>query len=325
MIFTFRFSDDDDYSSPNPISALTLRFERHEYGANLTTALLSAQLDSEVNHQHEDRFRISGLHSVGRPVHGISAQKAAGRAILTDLFATIFPNGSRPVILDLIIPYRYPPTGPLGLPPIIIKFVNPTVATAVRLALFKHVRNSALPALRSIWIEPVLTPATSVRIEILQAIRRILSMNQIRCSIQRFSRAPLIHVATGDRERVYHFVPACQAFGHMLSPEDLTYAYRAAGRKFKDRLTATFLVLTDGAQPAARFNIPPPQGSLNLAQSALTPLASTSASTIVSQPPIPYLQRMLTAPVVSNSGRKRPAETSTSELAPSVSGKRSAP
>ena len=310
------------------LDALTLRFNRHEYGSNLSSAISACHADSETNHQNEDRFRVTGFQSSGRPVLGIPAQKAAGRAILSEILSSILPVNSRPTIVDVIIPTRYPPVGHLGLPPLIFKFVNAQVASQVRKSLFNHVRASTLPALRRVWIEPVLTAATSVRIEVLQAIRRVLSSRQIRCSVQRFGRTPTLHVTFADRERIFYFVPACVAFRHLLTPELLAYAYRTAGRKFLNRLTATFLVLKDGEQPVTNFSIPPPRVPLPLSQSALTPVASTSsaetsATTSMHAPPLSYVQRMLNAPVASGSGRKRPAESTAPEFAAPV--KRTAP
>ena len=308
------------------IDGLTLRFNRHEYGSNLSSALLFSQVDSDLNRQSEDRFHVSGFQSSGQPVIGISAQKAAGRAILIEILASILPVNQRPTIVDVVIPNRYPPVGRLGLPPFIFKFVNMIVATHVRQLLFKHVRSSTLPALKRVWIEPVLTPATGVRVEIMQAIRRVLSARQIRCSVQRFVRSPMLHVSFADRERIFYFVPACEAFGHLLTPELLSYAYRTAGRRFVNRLAATFLVLKDGEQPVSNFSIPPHRVPLPVSQSNLTPVSSTSAefsaSTSMQPPALSYVQRMLNAPVATSSGRKRPADNTASELA--ASGKRPA-
>ena len=293
------------------LDALTLRFNRHEYGSNLSSAISACHADSETNRQNEDRFRVTGFQSSGRPVQGISAQKAAGPAILNELLSSLLPVNSRPTILDVIIPARYPPVGHLDLPPLIFKFINAQVASHVRKTLLNHIRASTLPALRRVWIEPVLTVATGVRIEILQAIRRILSERRIRCSVQRFGRNPQLHVSFADRERIFHFVPACEAFNQLLTPELLAYAYRIAGRKFSNRLAATFLVLRDGEQPVASFSIPPPRAPQPQPQSALAPIASTSADPSATPsrqtPPLSYVQRMLTAPVSVGSGRKRPA------------------
>jgi hypothetical protein len=114
------------------------------------------------------------------------------------------------------------------------------------------------------------------------------------------------------RERVFGFVEACQTFGHLLTADCLSSAYRSAGRLFQSRLAATFLVLRDGDQPVSNFFVPRPR----VVAAPTEPVASASVVAPVVQtnvPPPPllnYLQRALSAPVPSGSGsgRKRPAE-----------------
>ena len=115
--------------------------------------------------------------------------------------------------------------------------------------------------MRRVWLEPLLTRATLVRIEILLAIRRVLSSSDIRCTLQGRGRAPLLHIVSGGRERVFGFVQSCELFGHLLTADDLKFAYRSAGRLFINRLAATFLVLIDGVQPTANFFVPAPRVS----------------------------------------------------------------
>ena len=73
---------------------------------------------------------------------------------------------------------------------------------------------------------------------------------------------------------------------------------------------------------ATNFSIPPPRVPLPPSQSDLIPVASTSAepsaTTSRPAPPLSYVQRMLNAPVVSGSGRKRPAESTASDSAAPV-------
>ena len=322
-----------DFASPDPLRILTLRFDRHCYGSNLSTALLSVQQDHEINRLNEDRFQVSGFESVGRPVLGVSAQKTAGRAILEHMLTLLYDPAFLPVILSVSIPRRHAPVGSLGLPPFVFKFADSTIASQVRRKLLAHARSSTLPALKRVWVEPILTKASLVRIEIMLAMRRVLTDRGIRCTVQRFGRSPLLHTVSGGRERVYGFVPSCEAFGHLLNAERLSLAYRVAGRLFCNRLTAAFLVLFDGAQPTVSFTIPTPRPSLPV------PSTSNPERTLSLQTPrIPpllkpsYLEQVLSAPVASGSGsgsgsgfasgRKRPAETSSSD---NLSGKRTAP
>ncbi len=141
----------------------------------------------------------------------------------------------------------------MSLPPLIFIFIDSKVASEVRMKLINHLQSSPWPAMRRVWLEPILTHATHVRIEILLTIRRLISSPEIRCIVHRRGRAPQLQVVSGGRDEVLGFVPACELFGHLLTAESLKVAYKAAGRVYLNRLSATFLVLKDGAQPTVNF------------------------------------------------------------------------
>jgi hypothetical protein len=134
-----------------------------------------------------------------------------------------------------------------------------------------------------VWLEPVLTRATHVRIEILLAIRCVLSCTDIHCTVQGRGRAPQLHIVSGGRERVFGFVQSCKLFGHLLTAGLLKFAYRSAGRSFINRLAANFLVLINGAQPTANFFVPTPRVTLPLTIAAS--VANVSAPTVDTRVP----------------------------------------
>ena len=114
----------------------------------------------------------------------------------------------------------------------------------------------ATPSLETIFIEPVLTRSTLVRVEILKAIRRALLARDVPSRVRRFDRSPLLIVTHDQKERFYGFVEACKEFHSLLNADLLYYAYVAAGRDFTDCLTSTFIVLSDGGQPVVTFHGP---------------------------------------------------------------------
>jgi hypothetical protein len=232
---------------------LSLSVGQHCYGLNLATAILMVQVDSEINRRCKDRFQITGLAIEGRPPSGFFAQRAAGQKILSDLIEGWYPVATRPSITNTLVPRHSPSLGVNTLPPIIFIFSDCRVAAQIRSRILTHVRASQQPAVRKWWIEPVLTKASHVRIEILKAICRALSGSVLRCNVHSRSRAPLLFVYSVGGEKVYGFVEACQAFGHVLTADRLSFAYQSAGRLFQSRLAATFLVLRDGNQPVANF------------------------------------------------------------------------
>ena len=163
---------------------LNLRLGRLSYQSNLATAVLFVQNDVEINRRNEDRFQVSGISIDGGAPYGRSAQKAAGLNILTGLIATWYPVSARPRILSVYVPRHFVPPGPSMLPPLIFIFSDSAVAAQIRAKLVSHFRSSPLPAMRRVWLEPVLTRATHVRIDILLAIRRALSGVDVRCTLQ---------------------------------------------------------------------------------------------------------------------------------------------
>jgi hypothetical protein len=203
----------------------------------------------------------------------------------------------------------------------IFVFADLHIATQIRFKLVDLIRSSILPAIRKCWLEPVLTKATHVCIEILLALKQALSGSVDRCTVQGRGHSPLLFVVSGGRERVYGFVESCEFFGHLLTADSLHFAYKSAARIFHNRLASTFLVLIDGAQPVTNFFVPAPCQVLPAPVIVLA-IAGVSAPAPVPVPGAPnYLLMTLFAPVPSGSGlgRKRPAD------APAANPKRSAP
>jgi hypothetical protein len=240
----------------DPLFDLRQDVQRLSYGANLATFVLFVQQDAALNCQNEDRFELSGLAVAGRAPLGFSAQKAEGMRIVSDLIAGWYPVSSRPSIAWSFVSRRAFFNGSMTLPPIIFIFKDSIIATEIRYKLINAIRLSATPALRNARIEPVLTRATSVRVEVMRAICRVLSSTVVRCTVHARGNSPQLNVMTGGMERVYGFVESCQVFGHLLTADSLQFAYRSAGRAFHNQLSATFLVLVDGAQPVAKFFVP---------------------------------------------------------------------
>ena len=311
IMFFFFFPGIDVDPVVDPLVDLDLSFRRHCYGANLSSAILFLQQDTLINDRNGDRFQVSGFPVRGRFPSGAAAQKAAGLSLVSELIAGWYTANSRPRVLAVLLPRRLAVPGSITLPPLIFVFVDSRVATEVRIKLYEHVTTSAFSATRKAFIEPVLTKATYVRMEILYSIRRALLPTVDRCSVPRHVHTPLLYLTTVGRDRTYGFTESCELFGHLLTADLLHYAYKLAGRTFHNRLAATFLVLIDGAQPVANFFVPVARV---VAPATTTAVQAVSTPEIaILEPVVPnYLQRTLFAPVPSGSGsgRKRPAEAS---------------
>jgi hypothetical protein len=228
------------------------RVERLSFGMSLTTAALALQLDVIINRDNEIKFKISGLKQSGRPVIGPPAQCAAGRSIVEAVLNTSYSVSERPVISAVYLAPGF--CVPPALPAFIFVFASPAIAKSVRQRLLSVSR--ATPSLENIFIEPVLTRASLVRVEILRAIRKALLARDVPSRVKRFDRSPLLIVTHDQRERFNGFVEACKENRSLLNVDLLYYAYGAAGRDFTDCLTSTFIVLSDGGQPVVSFHGP---------------------------------------------------------------------
>jgi hypothetical protein len=194
---------------------------------------------------------------------------------MSSLLEIVFQGSERPCIREVTV-ISGPYTPSLYLPTFIFAFNSPQIAKEIRFRLLKH--GKASPALERIFIQPSLTPATRVGIEILQAIQKSFVSKGIVSCVRKFDRSPSLVVVHDQREKGYGFVEACVSFRSMLTSNSLRFAYAAAGREFLERLTSLFIVLIDGGQPFPTFTAPPnpvslPQPSTSAAATAVSAIA----------------------------------------------------
>ena len=228
---------------------LNERVAQLSFGVSLTTAALALKLDYITNRENEYKFQMSGLKQSGRPAVGVAAQCAAGRSVLETVLNTSFSANERPVIsvVHLARGFHSPPS-------FVFAFGSPDIAKSVRQRLLSISR--VTPVLENIFIEPVLTRATLVRVQILRAIRQALMSRDVVSRVKRFDRSPTLIVTHDQRDRFYDFVEACKEFRSLLNADLLRYAYAAASREFTDCLASVFIVLSDGGQPVVSFRAP---------------------------------------------------------------------
>jgi hypothetical protein len=123
----------------------------------------------------------------------------------------------------------------------------------VRFRLLRHAKE--MPALGTVFVEPVLTPATGVRIQVLFAIKTCLASKAIISFVRKFERSPSLVVVHDQREKGYGYVQACVSFRNLLTADALHSAYVAARQDFLEQMTSLFIVLTDGGQPLTTFTV----------------------------------------------------------------------
>ena len=227
--------------------------ERISFGFSLTTASLALHKDHLINQSKEDRFLITGLKLAGRPATTLAAQRSSGRHVMSLLLEKVFPASERPKVVDCFVVGPNQFRSESNLPPLIFLFGDPIIAKEVRYRLLRHAKET--PALESVYVEPVLTLATRVRIQILFAIKTCLASKATISYVRRYERSPSLVVTHDQREKRYDFVQACVSFRHLLTPDSLRSAYGAARRDFLEQLTSLFIVFTDGEQPLTTFTV----------------------------------------------------------------------
>ena len=171
--------------------------ERISFGFSLTTASLALHKDHLINQSKEDRFLITGLKLAGRPATTLAAQRASGRHVMSLLLEKVFQASERPKVVDVFVVGPNQVRSDSCLPPLIFLFENPIIAKEVRFRLLRHAKET--PALESVYVEPVLTPATRVRIQILFAIKTCLASKAIISFVRRFERSPSLVVVHDQR------------------------------------------------------------------------------------------------------------------------------
>jgi hypothetical protein len=179
--------------------------ERISFGFSLTTASLALQQDHLANQSNEDRFFITGLKLTRRPATSLAAQRTAGRHVMSLLLEAVFQSSNHPKVHDVFVVggqnlIRSDPC----LPALIFSFESSQIAREVRFRLLHHARMT--PALETVFIKPVLSPATWVRTQILIALKKCLAAKEIVSFVKKFDRSPSLVVV---RETLWFCASVC--------------------------------------------------------------------------------------------------------------------
>lgn len=148
------------------------------------------------------------------------------------------------------------------IPPFEIKFPSEKDCRKFKMEAHKKVKEDA-----TVWgdigFHPKLTLASRVRVEILRAItRKVLSPTQSAyCPI--YNPRPILHVGPlvegkVKREETLTFVDAVLRFRHLLTINDLHFAYQRLGLGFHNVLRQMFIVLNDDDRKAFEASNPKP-------------------------------------------------------------------
>ncbi len=96
------------------------------------------------------------------------------------------------------------------------------------------------------YFNAILTLATRVRIEVLKAISKELNSPDLHSYAPDYGPRPILVVMpTNKPSYSVLYAEALEKYGHLLTQEKLTHAYRRAGTAFKGQLKQNFWILLD--------------------------------------------------------------------------------
>ncbi len=102
------------------------------------------------------------------------------------------------------------------------------------------------------YFNAILTLATRVRIEVLKAIAKELASPDVHAYAPDYGPRPILVVLPNNKPSYsVLYGEALEKYGHLLTKEKLSHAYRRAGTAFKGQLRQNFWVLHDEA-PSVR-------------------------------------------------------------------------
>lgn len=109
-------------------------------------------------------------------------------------------------------------------------------------------RQDKAPGWAGIFVSNVATKTTQVRVALLQsiakALQRLPSNAGKKIVVTRFDTRPQLCFKTGNRiDKRMFYIDAIQKYESLLTPADLTFARKIAGKAFEDRLRPMFAIL----------------------------------------------------------------------------------
>lgn len=215
---------------------------------DIVLARLSEESDYRWNQSKADRLVVVGLHSTEYPA-GLPERKSFLANKMRQLIEPILGE----VVFDV-----YPRPAALNndrVPPFVLRFPTAILCDKFKKVAYKD--SLSYEELKGTGYQPCVTPTTRVRIEVLRAISRKLTTDEIAGYCPIYGMRPVLHVGPKVSGRVIAketltYIPAVQKYGNLLSVKDLCYAYRAVGENFKGSLRQTFVVLNETDRQLAK-------------------------------------------------------------------------
>jgi hypothetical protein len=152
-----------------------------------------------------------------------------------------------PGAVSTVIAQQFPIPKGQHLPDLRIFFNCPQTGLLFRQQANK-LRKDKAPGWAGIFVSNVATKSTMVRVALLQsiakALQRLPSNAGKTIMVTRFDTRPQLCYKMGNRiEKRLFYIDAIQKYESLLTPADLAYARKIAGKSFEDSLRPVFAVL----------------------------------------------------------------------------------
>ena len=133
----------------------------------------------------------------------------------------------------------------INLPAAEVSYDTPETARLVRKGFIE--KRKAGMDFKKIFMCNVVTLATRIRVDLMQAIVRQFANDQLKMFVKQFVARPIIvfRKNEGQGDFALTFTDAIARFGTELEEANLAQAYWRVGRAFNDQLEQTFIILNE--------------------------------------------------------------------------------
>jgi hypothetical protein len=209
---------------------------------NLIFARIREEMDTTTNKQREDRVVITGITSSVIQPSDPAQKKIWIRDIVKNIFNSIIPDFAGEIVY-----VNQGKSDGRFIPLVEVKLNSVENASLIRKTFAEKKKQGA--DFGRLFIANCVNLATRVRVDVLKALARKVSADQIVAYALPFVARPTLQVRSTDagstETKTYTYTDAISKYGHLLKQVDLGEAYRRAGTFFKGQLEQQFVVLKE--------------------------------------------------------------------------------
>lgn len=242
---------DENTSTKSKIVELDARVSERFSNDDVMFARHSEELDNMKNDKWCDRVVVVGVSSAG-----YSGSLSDRKSFLSKKFQPLIESIVGEIVYDI-----YPRVSLDDrdvVPPFEIRFPSVKICSSFKKEAFKKVKEDK-DKYGEISFHPKMTLASRVRVEILRAISRKIISPTLAGYCPIYNPRPILHVGPMvdgrvDKRETLTYVDAVLRFRHLLTINDLSFAYQRVSKGFPGCLRQTFIVLNDDDRRVVQGN-----------------------------------------------------------------------